>query len=77
MPNEEGHQEDRIRELIETFSVGNPLVDQEAYEKALRDCPDDESRALLRAIRETVRDKSDEFLRRLVEISNPPPEEPE
>ena len=71
MAGDENDRSERIRRLMEKFSVGNPLVDPEAYKRALEDCPDDESRELLRAIRESVEENADEFLRRLIEASEP------
>lgn len=47
--------------IVRKYFKGNPVLDDEAYQKALARCPDEESREFLRILRETALEADDGF----------------
>ena len=54
-----------LQEVLDKLITGNPLLDKDAYQKALKECPNEEAREILTSMHESAQENLQEQIRRL------------
>ncbi len=54
-----------LGEVLDKLIIGNPLLDKEAYKKALKECSNEESRAMLTSMHQSAQEELAEYIRRM------------
>ncbi len=54
-----------LKDVLDKLIIGNPLLDKEAYKKALAECPNEEAREMLTSMHESAQEDLAEAIRRM------------
>ncbi len=61
-----------LGEVLDKLITGNPLLDKEAYNKALEKCPNQEAREMLTSMHDSAQEELGEYIRRMRKESGSP-----